>query len=153
MIVPPDDDLARRLGGEVVLVGVDGSVGGLHALWHARGIAETRAAQLVVVFVHHLPAGAVIGVAAGVGGAAVAASAVEIDAVKEQVARMLADFAGSWQWHVMEGDPARQLSTAAAEFDADLIVVGSGRRGARRRRVGCRLLQHTTRSVLVCGGR
>ncbi len=68
MSVPPDNvDLARRLGREVVLVGVDGSVGGLHALWHARGIADTRVAQLVVVFVHDLPAAAVIG-AVGVGG-------------------------------------------------------------------------------------
>ena len=154
MSVPPDSvDLTKRLGREVVVVGVDTSVGGLHALWHARDIAETRAAQLVVVFVHHLSAGAAVGVAAGVGAAAVTAATVEIDAVKRRVASMLADFTGAWQWHVREGDPARELSTAAAEFDADLIVVGPARRGARRRGVAHRLLQHTTRSVLVCGGR
>lgn len=154
MSVPPDSvDLAKRLGREVVMVGVDASVGGLHALWHARDLAEAHAAQLVVVFVHHLPTAAVVGVAAGFGGAAVATSMVEADVVKERVASMLADFAGSWEWHVMEGDPARQLSTAADEFDADLIVVGPGRHGARRRGVARRLLQYTTRTVLVCGGR
>lgn len=152
--MPPDkDDLAEQLGREVLLVGVDASVGGRQALWHARDIAEIRDAQLVVVFVRHLPAAAVVGVAGGAGVPVVAASCVEADAVKEQIASMLADFAGPWKWLVMEGDPARELSAAAAELDADLIVVGHARRSARRRSVARRLLQHTTRSVLVCGGR
>lgn len=113
---------------------------------------HARVAQLVVVFVHDLPAAAVIG-AVGVGGTGRCRMRCEIDAVKERFASTLADLAGFLANGTSPAAiPPVKLSAAATEFDAELIVVGSGRRGTRRRGAGRRLQHHTTRSTSCAAG-
>lgn len=115
----------------MALVGVGGPVGGLHALWHAPGTAMPASRSPLVVFAHNLPA-AVIG-AVCVGGTGRCRIRCEIDAVKERFASRLADLAGLMANGTSPAAiPSVKLSATATEFDAELVVVGSGRHGTRR---------------------
>ena len=75
------------------------------------------------------------------------------ESVLERVAREVEEQGVEVDWGAREGDPAEAILDAAADVEADLIVVGNkGMSGARRFMLGGvpnKLSHHATCSVLV----
>jgi nucleotide-binding universal stress UspA family protein len=138
----------------VIVVGVDGSAAGEHALWYAAGLASRQGFELVAVYVRRTPPTAFTDLVAG---------AVVCDPCDEQERRGLeavrdvCEEAGvRWSFVVRQGGAADELHAVAVERDAALIVVGTrgDGLGARLRRlthgsVSTRLARREPMPVLV----
>ncbi len=138
----------------VIVVGVDGSPGGEHALWYAAGLAGRQGLELVAVYVRRAAAHTFADLVAG---------PVGCEPRDEQELRSLdatrdaCEEAGArWSFVVRQGAAAEELHAVAAERRASLIVVGT--RGdsiaARLRRiahgsVSTRLVRREPLPVLV----
>jgi len=114
-------------GGDVVVVGVDGSEPSRDALRWAVHYARTTGAIVRAVTVWHFPASFGWGSALAIPEADLEGDArAALKATVEQVAGTEGAF--TLQTEVVEGPPALMLLRAAA--DADLLVVGSRGHGA-----------------------
>lgn len=137
----------------VILVGVDGSEYGDHALTVGAGIAATGGYRLVVLhIVRTTPA--VATVAPAIGTAALVTSADELaDQCHLCCELALAPMSVAWSFEVRHGDPATELLRAAVELDAACIVVGRHGHGRLARfllgSVTDRLVGHGDRPVVV----
>jgi nucleotide-binding universal stress UspA family protein len=117
-----------------ILVGVDGSGGGLHALEWATPLAAALDAEVLVVRVYD-PVTELLGTP----------ERLEFDELRDQAAGRLADWAAPletagvrWRTLLVDADNAHTgiVDTALAE-DADLVVIGNvGLTGWRERIIG-----------------
>jgi nucleotide-binding universal stress UspA family protein len=114
------------------LVGVDGSEPSRRACEFAAELANASGAQVKVVFVRHVPA--TTGLATGAVGLMAEALDEQEAAVKEIVDSTLKDGPGYWTTETKDGgDIGAAIDTAAQDWGADLIIVGSrGYHGAHR---------------------
>jgi nucleotide-binding universal stress UspA family protein len=137
-----------------IVVGTDGSATAERAVDAAGGIARLTGGSVHVVAAYRPVR--VVAVAAGVA-ATPTWFGEEERAAAEEVVTAAADRLTAQGVEVMPvarvGEAAQVLLEVAAEFDADLLVVGSrGRSGARRTRLGSvadRVLHHASCAVHV----
>jgi nucleotide-binding universal stress UspA family protein len=115
----------------VVLVGVDGTRTSLRAAAYAAGLARRQGAALVVVFVSS-PA-LYTALADGVVAGAVQQTHDELAAeLREECRRGAEELELPVTFLCRRGDAYAELSTAADETRADLVVVGSSEQAGHR---------------------
>lgn len=150
----------------LILVPLDGSEPAGAALETAAELARRFQARLLLVQVVSLTASTLAlgaNVAAGGLGDPVAAGmelTAEVDAARAHLsatAEQLAATGLTVDYEVREGAPGQSILDAAAQSDADLIVMGSHGRGALGRivfgSVAGHVVQHAHMPVLVVRGR
>jgi nucleotide-binding universal stress UspA family protein len=109
-----------------VMVAADGSPASRHGLEQAANFAPGIGASVIVVFVRHLPAAALM--APGVTNQLVLESLDEQESqVRQEAVRILGGTGVDWDFIVRDGSPGDELVKAVAETGADLVVVGSNR--------------------------
>ncbi len=138
--------------GLVLVVGVDGSPGGRHALAAAADLGAATGARLVAVHVEHVPA-AVYAAPTIATGALAVANDLAADHAHVDCELALAGHDIAWTFETRHGDPATELQRAGDDHDAACIVVGRhGHRLLARVLTGSvtdRLVHHAHRPVLV----
>lgn len=105
-----------------IVCGIDGSAGGWRAVSVAAGLAralDVRAVMLHVIEDGHTSAFGGLRRTVGARG-----TRRRVKAIVEEYC-----FPADTGFHVRAGDPARELLLAAAQENAELLVVGSGRQG------------------------
>jgi len=134
-----------------IVVGVDGSGGGLHALEWAAALASQLGAEVLVVLAYD-PVSQLLGTAERMEFDELRADARR--RLEEEWCSVLADGGVDYQALLIEGDSAHQvLVDAAHDNSADLIVIGNvGLTGWRERIVGsvaARVLKYADIPVVV----
>jgi len=109
-----------------IVVAADGSPASTRGLKEVADLAPRVGANVVVVFVRHVPATALM--APSVAGGVVAQTLDEQEAeVRQEVLRLLGGTGVSWELVVRAGSPGEEILQVADETGADLVVVGSNR--------------------------
>jgi nucleotide-binding universal stress UspA family protein len=109
-----------------IVVASDGSPASARGLEEVADLAPRIGANVIVVFVRHVPATAMM--APGVTTAPVAQSLDEQETqVRQEVLRVLGGAGVSWEFVVRSGSPGEEILRVADETAADLVVVGSNR--------------------------
>ena len=112
-----------RDGPSQILVAIDGSDTSMRAGSYAAGLARRQGVQLILLFVHTLPAMAPMVPAAG---SAMRESTVQLVREIFEQARVRLDELGIEATFIeREGDPYDQISQLALELRVDAIVVGA----------------------------
>lgn len=106
-----------------IIVGLDGSDESEVAMARAALVAEGWDAEVVAVFVRHVPAPTGTMSLAAMGQSEAAFDALEVD-IEASLVTCMADRDIRWTFETSEGDPASQLMAYADERGAELIVVG-----------------------------
>lgn len=115
--------IAMRDG--AIVIGFDGTVGSHAALFAAIELARATARDVVVVHVEHTPPIAAAGTAIGLGaGAMVQAEEAFAEVCRQNSADILDAANVRWTFEARKGNPADELTDAAAEHAASYIVVG-----------------------------
>jgi nucleotide-binding universal stress UspA family protein len=118
-------------GPRVILVGVDGSTTASRAGAYAAGLARRQHSRLVVVFV--VAPSALGGIAApAIAGAQEQAFADQIAEFREQLKARAAELGVPITYLVRRGDPYHELTHAAGDVRADLVVVGASEQAGHR---------------------
>jgi nucleotide-binding universal stress UspA family protein len=109
-----------------IVVAADGSPASSQGLEQVADLATRVGAKVVVVFVRHLPATAMI--APGMGDPTIVETLDEQEAgVRQEAARALGTAGVDWEIVVRAGSPGEEIVQVADESGADLVVVGSNR--------------------------
>jgi nucleotide-binding universal stress UspA family protein len=119
-------------GPSVVVVGVDGSPTSMHAAAYAAGLARRSNARLVAVHVPQTPMAAGLGSVVGADHALADAVSALADDVRDQVVEGAARLGLDVEVVVRAGDPYAQISAAADDARADVVVVGASARAGHR---------------------
>ena len=105
-----------------IVVAADGSPASVRGLEQVADLAPRIGAAVVVVFVRHLPPGAMM--APGM------TTAPSVEALNDQEAEVRRDVTrlnGDWEFVVRAGSPGEEIRQVADDRGADLVVVGSNR--------------------------
>jgi nucleotide-binding universal stress UspA family protein len=109
-----------------IVVAADGSPASSQGLEQVADLATRVGAKVVVVFVRHLPATAMM--APGVADSTVAQTLDDQEAdVRQEAVRALGGTGVDWEVVVRAGSPGEEIVQVADESGADLVVVGSNR--------------------------
>src|SRR4029077_20261017 len=104
----------------------DGSPASDRGLEQVADLASRLDARVVVVFVRHIPAGAMMAP-----GMTTAPSAEALDAqeseLRSEVTALLSSSGVEWEFVVRAGNPGEEIVEVADETGADIVVVGSNR--------------------------
>jgi nucleotide-binding universal stress UspA family protein len=108
------------------VVAADGSPASNKGLEQVADVAHRLGAEVVVVFVRHLPSTAVLG-----NGMAQPAMLETLDEqeseVRQAVMRLVGSTGVAWEFEVREGSPGEEIVKVVEAKSADLLVVGSNR--------------------------
>ena len=109
-----------------VVVAADGSPASNRGLEQVADLAHRLAAKVVVVFVRHVPATAMLG--NGVAQPWMLETLDEQESEVRQVATRLVGSTGvAWEFEVRTGSPGEEIVKVVESNGADLLVVGSNR--------------------------
>jgi nucleotide-binding universal stress UspA family protein len=118
-------------GPRVILVGIDGSTTASRAGAYAGGLARRQHSRLVVVYV--TAPSALGGIAASaIAGAQEQAFNDQIAEFRQQVKARAGELGVPVTFMVRRGDPFHELRRAAAEVQADMVVVGASEQAGHR---------------------
>jgi universal stress protein A len=107
-----------------IVVAADGSVASTRGLEYVADLAPRIGANIVVVYVRHLPAAALMGNSVADSSWIETLDEQESE-VRHDVIRLLGDTGVAWEFVVRVGSPGEEIVRVVDESDADLIVVGS----------------------------
>jgi nucleotide-binding universal stress UspA family protein len=109
-----------------IVVAADGSPASSRGLEQVADLAPRVGAKVVVVYVRHLPATALM--APGIADSTMVQSLDEQEAgVRQEALRALGRTGIEWEVVVRAGSPGEEIVQVADESGADLVVVGSNR--------------------------
>ena len=109
-----------------IVVAADGSPASSRGLEQVADLATRAGAKVVVVFVRHLPATAMV--APGIADSTIVETLDEQEAgVRQDAVRALSGTGVDWEIVVRAGSPGEEIVQVADESGADLVVVGSNR--------------------------
>jgi nucleotide-binding universal stress UspA family protein len=109
-----------------VVVAADGSPASNQGLEQVGDLAVRLGAEVVVVFVRHVPATALLG--NGMGEPSVEEALDEQEAeVRQNALGLVGSTGAAWEFVVRAGSPGEEITKAVEETGADLLVVGSNR--------------------------
>src|SRR5258708_12132389 len=109
-----------------ILVAADGSPASSRGLEQVADLAPRIGAEVVVVYVRHLPATAMM--SPGIATPELVRTLEDQESeVKQQVLRLLGGKGIVWDFVVRTGSPGEEIVEVADETGADLVVVGSNR--------------------------
>src|SRR5216684_9056011 len=109
-----------------IVVAADGSPASSRGLEQVADLAPRIGAEVVVVYVRHLPAKAMM--SPGIAGSELVQTLDDQESeVKQQVLRLLGGKGIVWDFVVRAGSPGEEIVEVADETGADLVVVGSNR--------------------------
>jgi nucleotide-binding universal stress UspA family protein len=109
-----------------VVVAADGSPASNQGLEQVGELAHRLGAKVVVVFVRHLPATALLG--NGMAQPSMLESLDEQESeVRQAVIRLVGSQGVAWEFVVRGGSPGEEIVKVVEETGADLLVVGSNR--------------------------
>ena len=137
-------------GPSMIMVGIDGTDTSMRAAAFAVGLARRQNARLVAVFVAEPSAWVPMG-APGLAYAQAQNADALADELGQQVCRGARDLGIGVTFRYVHGDPYQELSRAADEIHADLVVVGAST-GLRHRLLpstGSRLVRARRWPVVV----
>jgi len=109
-----------------IVVAADGSPASSRGLEQVADLAPRIGAKVVVVYVRHLPATALM--APGLADSTMVQTLDDQEAgVRQEVVRALGGTGVDWEMVVRAGSPGEEIVQVADESGADLVVVGSNR--------------------------
>src|SRR5260370_42647603 len=109
-----------------IVVAADGSPASTRGLEQVADLAPRIGAEVVVVYVRHLPATAMM--SPGVAGAELMETLDDQESeVKQQVLRVLSGKGVAWDFVVRSGSPGEEIVEVVDEMGAELVGVGSNR--------------------------
>jgi nucleotide-binding universal stress UspA family protein len=109
-----------------IVVAADGSPASILGLQQVADLAPRMGAKVVVVYVRHLPATALM--ASGGADVSLMQAMDEMESeVRQLVLRLVGATGVAWEYMVRVGSPGEEIAKVADEVHADLIVVGSNR--------------------------
>jgi nucleotide-binding universal stress UspA family protein len=109
-----------------IVVAADGSPASILGLQQVADLAPRMGAKVVVVYVRHLPATALM--ASGGADVSLMQAMDEMESeVRQLVLRLVGATGVAWEYMVRVGSPGEEIAKVADEVRADLIVVGSNR--------------------------
>jgi len=139
-----------------IVVAADGSPASSQGLEQVADLAPRIGAEVVVVFVRHVPSAAMVAPAMADSSVMEALDQQEAE-VKTEVLRLLGGKAVLWDFVVRSGSPGEEIVQVADESNADLVVVGSNRHSSLHNLVlgstAAYLATHTRAPVLVMRSR
>jgi nucleotide-binding universal stress UspA family protein len=109
-----------------VVVAADGSRASNQGLEQVADLAHRLGAQVVVVFVRHLPGTALLGNEMGQPPMLETLDEQESE-VRQAVIRLVGSSGVAWEFVVREGSPGEEIVKVVEAMSADLLVVGSNR--------------------------
>jgi nucleotide-binding universal stress UspA family protein len=109
-----------------VVVAADGSPASLQGLERAADLAVRLGAKVVVVFVRHFPATALMASPVTEPNLMAALDEQESE-VRQAVLRLVGSTGVAWEFVVRLGSPGEEIVKVAEEKSVDLIVIGSDR--------------------------
>jgi nucleotide-binding universal stress UspA family protein len=109
-----------------VVVAADGSPASNQGLEQVGDLAHRLGAQVVAVFVRHLPATALLGSAMAQPAMLETLDQQESE-VRQAVMRRVGSSGVAWEFVVREGSPGEEIAKVVEAKGADLLVVGSNR--------------------------
>ncbi len=127
----------------LILVGYNGTAPGDRALAYAVGQAARMGAELLLMVAGEDP---------GLWPTHAARRTRRIRALLTRAEEQLAGRETRWRLGISDAEPTQALSDSAHRYQADLIVVGSSKKGWHRLfsdRVGCSLARTTRTPVLI----
>jgi nucleotide-binding universal stress UspA family protein len=135
-----------------VVVAADGSPASNQGLEQVADLAHRLGAKVVVVFVRHLPATALLG-----NGMAQPAMLENLDEqeseVRQAVIRLVGGTGVAWEFVVRAGSPGEEIVKVVEAKGADLLVVGSNRHSSMHNLLlgstAAYLATHSPAAVLV----
>ena len=109
-----------------VVVAADGSPASNQGLEQVADLAHRLGAKVVVVFVRHVPATALLG--NGIVQPSVLETLDEQESeVRQSVIRLVGSTGVAWEFVLRRGSPGEEIVKVVEETGADLLVVGSNR--------------------------
>ena len=109
-----------------IVVAADGSPASRRGLEQVADLAPRVGAKVVVVYVRHLPATALM--APGIADSTMVQTLDDQEAgVRQEAVRALGGTGVDWEMVVRAGSPGEEIVQVADESGADLVVVGSNR--------------------------
>ncbi|HYT12784.1 MAG TPA: universal stress protein [Candidatus Nitrosopolaris sp.] len=109
-----------------VVVAADGSPASNRGLEQVADLAHRLGAKVVVVFVRHLPATALMG--NGMAQPSILETLDELESeVRQTVIRLVGSMGVEWEFVVRAGSPGEEIVKVVEAKGADLLVVGSNR--------------------------
>jgi nucleotide-binding universal stress UspA family protein len=109
-----------------IVVAADGSPASTQGLKQVGDLAPRIGAKVIVVYVRHLPATAVV--APGTPDAGLIETLDDQEAeVRQEILRLFGGRDAEWEFVVRSGSPGEEIVQVADESGADLVVVGSNR--------------------------
>lgn len=139
-----------------IVVAADGSPASSQGLEQVADLAPRVGAEVVVVFVRHMPSAAMV--APAVADSSVIETLDEQEAeVRREVLKLLGGKAVVWDVVVRSGSPGEEIVQVADDTNADLVVVGSNRHNSLHNLVlgstAAYLATHSRAPVLVMRSR
>ena len=139
-----------------IVVAADGSPASSQGLEQVADLAPRVGAEVVVVFVRHVPSAALV--APVLADASVMETLDQQEAeVRSEVLRLLGGKSVVWDFVVRSGSPGEEIVQVADESNADLVVVGSNRHSSLHNLVpgstAAYLATHSRAPVLVMRSR
>ena len=139
-----------------IVVAADGSPASSQGLEQVADLAPRVGAEVVVVFVRHVPSAALV--APVLADASVMETLDQQEAeVRSEVVRLLGGKSVVWDFVVRSGSPGEEIVQVADESNADLVVVGSNRHSSLHNLVlgstAAYLATHSRAPVLVMRSR
>jgi nucleotide-binding universal stress UspA family protein len=109
-----------------IVVAADGSPASIRGLEQVADLAPRVGAAVLVVYVRHLPATALM--APGIAAPSVVETLnAQESEVRQDVLRLMRGTGVEWEFAVRDGSPGEEIAKAVEESGADLVVVGSNR--------------------------
>jgi nucleotide-binding universal stress UspA family protein len=109
-----------------IVVAADGSTASNKGLEQVADLANRLGAKVVVVFVRHLPATALLG--GGMTQPSLLETLDELESeVRQAVIRTVGSVGVAWKFEVRVGSPGEEIVKVVEQVGADLLVVGSNR--------------------------
>ncbi|HXC76880.1 MAG TPA: universal stress protein [Candidatus Acidoferrum sp.] len=109
-----------------VVVAADGSPASNQGLEQVADLAHRLGAKVLVVFVRHIPATAMLGNGAAQPSILEALDEQEAD-VRQAVTRIIGGTGAAWEFEALSGSPGEEIVKVVEANGADLLVVGSNR--------------------------
>jgi nucleotide-binding universal stress UspA family protein len=109
-----------------IVVAADGSPASIRGLEQVADLAPRVGAAVVVVYVRHVPATALIAPGMVAPPVLETVNAQESE-VRQDVVRLMGRTGVMWEFAVRDGSPGEEIAKVAEESGADLVVVGSNR--------------------------
>jgi nucleotide-binding universal stress UspA family protein len=134
-----------------IVVAADGSPASSQGLKQVANLAPSTGAQVVIVFVRHVPPTA--SMAPNASPSLREALDEQEAVVRKDVARIMGDRGVAWNFIVREGSPGDEIVKVVEETGADLVVVGSNRHSSLHNLLlgstAAHLTSHSPAPVLV----